>query len=157
MRIIGRQERWLAGLLIAGSALAAMAPLAEAGHGHGRRYRAPVVVRRAYDWDGARAPRHIYVARGSGTAPALAGFFGGLILGAVLADGASPHVLYRDPYCHEDFASLEIYSSHCRAHAHARAWTVIEGDGDRGCGGDRYERRYRDDRWDDDGDDGDDD
>lgn len=168
MKTMAIQRRWLAGLLIAGTALAATAPLAEAGHAYGRRYRGPAhetrVVRGAYGCDGGYAPRRTYIARRSSSGPALAGFFGGLVLGAALADRASSDVVYRDPYCHEDFSSLEIYASHCRSYHHPRTWSVIEVNGDHEGGRDRYDDRYdrryrqeRDDRWNDGGDDEDDD
>ena len=133
MKIISKSTRWVAGLLLAATVLASTAALAEAGHWRDRHFRGPVcaprMAHRGYDV--------YYARRGSGAGPALAGFFGGLVLGAVLAEGIHDREIYRDPYCHEDFASLEIYSSHCRAHHHARVYRVIEVGGN-GCG-DRYQ------------------
>jgi hypothetical protein len=130
----------IAALLIAAVATAAVAPAAEAKHGKSRRYkgyRYERVVSRDH------GHRHYYRDRGSSVGPALAGFVGGLALGVILSNTAERGYYYRDPYCHDRFASLDAYYSHCRRHHHPKVVQVINVNTGR-CA-DTY--RYDDGRW----------
>ena len=130
MRTFTNHRRWLAGLLLAAMATAAIAPLAEAGHARGRRYRGPMretrIVRPAYRPSYGYAPGSTYTVWHSNGGSVIAGFVGGLFLGATLANAPPAGLAYWDPYCHAGFPSLEAYYSHCRAHHHARTVAVIE-------------------------------
>jgi hypothetical protein len=121
-------KAWTAGLLLSVLAVTLAAPAAEAGHGRWRRYKnwdgggySRVVVNR-----GCAPSRVVEVHRYSSAGPALAGFIGGLALGAVLSRSAEPDYVYEDPYCHERFASLDIYRAHLRHYHHPRVVRVIE-------------------------------
>src|SRR5262245_16916176 len=90
----------LAGMAVTILALATVAPFAEAqGYrhrtGNSDYYRGSVVIHRSYPYGGT------YYRSSSSVGPALAGFFGGLLLGAVLTN-RSNQVVYRDPYCDRD-------------------------------------------------------
>ena len=134
-------HRMLAASLVAGLALGALAPAADAGHAYGKQrkwkryeYGPPVVERVAY------APAPVVEVHGSSCGvPVLAGFIGGVALGAVLSSAAHPApppgygppppaycpppaeycpepaaYAYWDPYCHARFASLDLYLAHLR-------------------------------------------
>jgi hypothetical protein len=123
-------NRALGILLPALLATAALAPVAQAGHGHGRvRYKG------AGPYDGgprmARVVRHppFYFEHHSGAGPAIAGFLGGLVLGTVLANAQPappPGTTYFDPYCDQRFVSLDLYGEHFCHHHHPRVIRVIE-------------------------------
>ena len=83
--------------------------------------------------------------RRSSEGPAIAGFLGGLFLGATLTHAAPDGYSYYDPYCHESFATLEIYRAHLRHYHHPNVVRVIELDNG------EYAHRYHDQhrRWDD--------
>ena len=49
-------------------------------------------------------------------------------MGATLAHAAPAGYAYYDPYCHEDFATLEVYRSHLYHHHHPGIVRVIEED-----------------------------
>lgn len=120
-----RQVRWMAGLLVAAVVLATVAPAAQADHSRGRRYKGgygPPVVTRYH------SPGSVYIVRRSSAGPAIAGFLGGLFLGATLAHAAPDGYVYHDPYCDEDFVSLEIYRTHLHRYHHPRIVRVIERD-----------------------------
>lgn len=143
MNFAHNTRRAVAIAMLAAISAALLAPAASADHG--RRYKGrprvvsgPPVVYRSY----APAPR--YYVRESGAAPVIAGFLGGLILGATVTHAAPPpDYYYYDPYCHERFASLEIYRRHVWRHEHPRVVRVIEvGSGD--CA---YSYRYDDGAW----------
>ena len=98
--------------------LALVAPAAEADHGRGRRYK-------GYR---GRGPERVIYQRSSSAGPALAGFIGGLVVGAAIARpqpyyetrySGGPRYSYGDPYCHERFSSLDRYGEHARRHHHA--------------------------------------
>ncbi|TMQ67452.1 MAG: hypothetical protein E6K78_04965 [Candidatus Eisenbacteria bacterium] len=143
MRKAPRTRRWVAELLLALVAVAILSPAAEASH-RWRRYRPAYrevrVVRSYY------APRTVvryrqpaygtYIVRRSNAGPVFAGFLGGLFLGASLAHAAPAGYVYYDPYCHESFATLDVYYSHVRVHHHPSVVRVIEADDDYGdwCG-----------------------
>jgi len=131
MKTLFHMRRWLTGLVLAGFAVTALSPVAQADH-RGRRdrgnpgYYPPPVVRHAY------APRRVvYYQRHSDAAPLFAGLIGGLVIGSALAHASehayapAPDDYYWDPYCHERFASLAIYRSHFRYHHHPRVVRVI--------------------------------
>ena len=130
MRTFMNSRRWQAGLLLATMATTAIAPLAEAGHANWRRFRGPAcetrVIRQAYHPSYGYLPHARDAACRSDGGGVIAGFVGGLFLGATLANAAPARVAYWDPYCHEGFPSLEVYVSHCRAYHHARTVTVIQ-------------------------------
>ncbi|MBI1796201.1 MAG: hypothetical protein HYR74_04025 [Candidatus Eisenbacteria bacterium] len=70
-------------------------------------------------------PGSTYIVRRSSAGPAIAGFLGGLFLGAVLADQAPRGYVYYDPYCHEEFTSLEAYRVHRHPFRHGALVRVI--------------------------------
>jgi hypothetical protein len=115
-------------VLVAAIVMVAVAPAAQADHRRGRRYKG---------WDRSyntrvvtryHSPGSVYVVRRSNAGPAIAGFLGGLFLGATLAHAAPDGFAYYDPYCDERFVSLEIYRSHLHHHHHPRVIRVIECD-----------------------------
>jgi hypothetical protein len=116
-----RHMRWMAGPLAAAILLAATAPAAQADHW--RRYKGEPPRIAPYHASGS-----VYIVRHSSAGPAIAGFLGGLFLGATLAHAAPAGYAYYDPYCDEDFVSLEVYRAHLRHHHHARIVRVIERD-----------------------------
>jgi hypothetical protein len=136
-----KHRRWLASVLIAAMSVAILAPTADAGHkgrrykGSGNRggdYRETGVVRQVYapvrTVRYVRSPHSTYVVRRSSAGPVIAGFLGGLFLGAAIANAAPVGYEYYDSYCDESFATLEIYHSHLRHHRHPRIVRVIEAD-----------------------------
>lgn len=72
------------------------------------------------------APCGRYAVWRSSRGPAIAGFLGGLFLGATLSHAAPSGFVYWDPYCHRGFASLELYEEHCERHAHGAEIDVVE-------------------------------
>ena len=122
-----RVTRWMTAALVAAIVLATVAPAAQADHRHrrykgwDRSYRTRVVTR-------PHASGSVYIVRRSSAGPAIAGFLGGLFLGATLAHAAPDGYLYHDPYCDESFVSLEIYRGHLRHHHHPRVIRVLERD-----------------------------
>ena len=120
-----RTMRWMTGALVTAMVLATVAPAAQAEHRRYSRYKGGCntrVVTRYY------SPGSVYVVRRSSAGPAIAGFLGGLFLGATLAHAAPDGFVYNDPYCDESFVSLEIYGAHLRHHHHPRIVRVIERD-----------------------------
>jgi len=131
---------WTAATTLAVLAATMVVPVAEAGHGHGggkgRRWKnrdydcGPRVVERVY------APRRRHVVeyrRHSSDGRTLAGFLGGVAVGALLSQATQSHrshaqVTYRyeDPYCHDRFASLEDCGAHMRGCDHPRVVRKIE-------------------------------
>jgi hypothetical protein len=116
----------MTGVLLAAFVMAALAPAADAGHR--RRYKG---------WDPGcntrvitryHSPGSVYIVRRSSAGPAIAGFLGGLFLGATLAHAAPDGYVYHDPYCGESFVTLEVYRSHLRHHHHPRIVRVLERD-----------------------------
>jgi hypothetical protein len=121
-------KTWIAGVMLAVLAVSLVAPIAEARHtGQWHRYK-------DRDYTGAprgaahgRAAARVFVShRSSSVGPAIAGFIGGLALGAVLSRASEPGYEYHDPYCRERFATLEIYRSHLHRCHHPRIVRVIE-------------------------------
>src|SRR5262245_34566989 len=99
MKRSNRIMRWMAGPLAAAILLAAIAPAALADHGRGRRYKgvAPVYCPTPVRYHSSGS---VYVVRRSSAGPAIAGFLGGLFLGATLAHAApagSAGYVYYDP------------------------------------------------------------
>lgn len=123
MKTSNRHMRWVTGVLLASIVMATLAPMAQAGS---RRYKGRDA---SY---GTRGPaRHhgsgsVYVVRRSSAGPAIAGFLGGLFLGATIAHAAPDGFAYHDPYCDRRFVSLEIYRTHLHRHHHPRVVRVIE-------------------------------
>jgi hypothetical protein len=148
MQRISNHPRWVAGFLLAASLMAFLSPIAEAGHRE-RRYRGDVrVVRRVF------APAPVvrfsgrpacgtYIVRRGGAGPVIAGFLGGLFLGASLASAAPDGYAYFDPYCHESFATLDLYYGHLCRHHHPRVVRVIEVESGRCI----HSYRYHDGDW----------
>jgi hypothetical protein len=127
----------MAVVLVVAMMTAMVAPAAMADRDRGRRYKG------GYHRSNHRSHGSVYVVRRSSAGPAIAGFLGGLFLGAALAHAAPAGYAYSDPYCEERFVSLEIYRSHLHRHHHPRVIRVVEIDGS-------YVRSYRYDdggRW----------
>ena len=148
-----KQTRWMAGLLGVALVSAMVAPAAQADHRRVRRYKGwpsynTRVVTRYY------SPGSVYVVRRSSAGPAIAGFLGGLFLGATLAHAAPAGYVYYDSYCDERFVSLEIYRAHLHRHHHPRVVRVVECDSGDWVNTYRYDdgdwRRCDDGDWDDD-------
>jgi hypothetical protein len=136
MRTRSKLQRFLTVGLLAVIVTGTLAPLAQA-HGRYRRYRGPVIERRVVVrpvYRSVRVVRRVPYARytvwRSGRGPVVAGFLGGLFLGATLANAAPHGYVYWDSYCHRGFASLELYDAHCRRHSHEHEIQVVEGDDD---------------------------
>ncbi len=110
-------------------ATATLASAAQADRGHRRGsdrgfFHGPRVVR---TW--GRGP--VIIERHSEAGPAIAGFLGGLVLGAVLSNAQPappppPAFVYYDPYCHERFASLAAYEAHLRYQDHPWVIDVLD-------------------------------
>ncbi len=143
MRPSIKHTRWMAGLLLAAIVMASAAPAAQADHRRDRRYK----------WKGPRyntqvvtryhSPTSVYIVRRSSAGPAIAGFLGGVFLGATLAHAAPAGFTYYDPYCDERFISLEVYRTHLHRHHHPRVVRVIELD----TGDCVHSYRYTDGGW----------
>lgn len=158
--MLPRLERPLAGLMLVTIALAIAAPAAHAGH---RKYK-----RSHGSYCETRVVRHVhhgprYVIRDRCDGSALAGFVGGLIVGAVVSHADAgpeysaprPAYDYYDPYCDIHFNTFDSCTPHFRHCDHPRVITVIETRSGRGVDRYRYEdgywRTWDDDRdWDDD-------
>ena len=143
MNTLTKIRRPVAIALLAMLATASVTPLAEAGRKN-RRHRdrdvrvehrvvvrpveRRVVVRRPHRAVRVvRRPHATYtVWRRSSHGEVIAGFLGGIFLGATLANAAPHGFTYWDPYCHRGFASLEVYYSHCSHHRHDRRIEVVE-------------------------------
>jgi hypothetical protein len=128
--------------------LASLAPVAEAAHGKKwrkkNRHETRVVIR-DYAPSYRHAPRYRssrYVVRRSNSGAIIAGFIGGLFLGATIANAAPAGYTYYDPYCHDHYSSLNTYYSHCRSHRHPHEVQVVAVRTDH-----RYDDRYRDRQW----------
>ena len=139
-------HRLVTGSLLATIALTALAPAAYAGHGR-ESYRK---VRR---FEHARREERVvcgpqsvveYRRSSSGGGSTLAGFLGGIAVGAIISSAAQSHASsrasydrepayypapqrceadvdrfsYGDPYCHERYSSLDLYVMHARRHCH---------------------------------------
>jgi hypothetical protein len=146
MLLSPHRRRVVTGVLQIAVLAATLAPAAEARRrGHDRYkpgpYREVKVVRHAPH----RGHGHgsVYVVRRSSAGPVIAGFLGGLFLGATLANAAPSGYEYYDPYCDADFASLEIYHAHLRRHHHPQVVRVIEVE----TGACAHTYRYDDHRW----------
>src|SRR5262245_17982588 len=127
MKTFLNHRRGITALLLAIAIVTSFASLAEANHGWRRYKGAPRqvrVVHRVYRPAYDCAPHGSYTVWRSGSGAAIAGFVGGLFLGATLANAAPAGYAYWDPYCHRSFASLEIYDSHCRGYHHAHSVNV---------------------------------
>lgn len=150
-----RFARWTAGLLLVLLATTLAAPAADAGHSkkkwkYRKAYDSPacetIVVRHRY-----APPRRVVVRHYDDPAPVLAGFLGGLFLGATLNHAASDGYFYYDPYCHERFASLDLYHRHFSKHYHPRIVRVVEVRTGRWVDSYHYDRgawRHWEDDWD---------
>ena len=148
MHARSRVQRIATAALLTSFVLGALAPAADAKP-H-RRYRGPVIERRVVSRPVYRQVRVVrrpsarYTVWRSHRGPVIAGFLGGLFLGATLANAAPHGFVYWDSYCHRGFASLEVYDAHCRRHSHAHVIEVVEAP-DEGYRDDSY-RRYDEDR-----------
>jgi hypothetical protein len=155
-------HKLIAGSLLATFTVIAVAPAAEAGHGWGqrRKFRSfePASCAQGGGYATRRVVEYRHVSRGDGGST-LAGFLGGLAIGAIITSAAQSHSQpvceqpayappppdycpparevyggygYEDPYCHERYASLELYLRHTsRGCNHPRIVRVIDNrDGD---------------------------
>lgn len=146
MNLKSLQHRLIAGTLLATFAVTTLAPAAFAGHGegHSRKYRRqdrPVFAGRV-----SYVPQRVveFRHRSNGGGSTLAGFLGGIAVGAILTSAAQSHAgtraqcaqqpaysgpaaycpapeerySFEDPYCRERFSSLDGYLSHARGHCH---------------------------------------
>jgi hypothetical protein len=170
MQVFSR-SRWISGLLLVAVATTTLAPMAEAGRrGRSRwkdrdSYCETREVRQVY------APRRARYKRSQGyssyrvvrsdAGPIIAGFVGGLFLGATLANAAPAGYEYYDPYCNTEYSNLRTYNAHLRGGCgHAN---VVHVRADEGYRGNRsyheseqvteYRREYRREVRQDDGDD----
>ena len=130
MRTGSSVQRLVSCALLTVFVFGAWTPAAEAGR---RRYRAPYIERRVIvrrpvyrEVRVVRRPYARYTVWRSHRGPMIAGFLGGLFLGATLSNAAPHGFVYWDSYCHRGFASLEIYETHCRRHAHPHVIQVVE-------------------------------
>ena len=115
-------KKVLAGFAVTTLALATVAPLAEASGyrtNNSDYYRGPVAIHRSY-----YPARGYYYQRSSSVGPALAGFFGGLLLGAVLTNHSN-QVVYRDPYSDQAYYSRQEFIDHCNAAYHPRRILIV--------------------------------
>jgi hypothetical protein len=154
MNLSIRSRRCVTGVLLAAVVLAAVAPAAQADRRGERRYKN---VRPAYSTrvvTRSHSPGSVYIVRRSSAGPAIAGFLGGLFLGAALAHAAPDGFSYYDPYCDERFVSLEVYRGHLHRHHHPRIVRVIELDTGDCVRSYRYQdggwRDWHDEGWDED-------
>lgn len=145
MTLSNRHTRWMAGALLAAIVLAMLAQAAQADDRRGRRYKGRVASCETRVITRYHSPGSVYVVRRSSAGPAIAGFLGGLFLGATLAHAAPDGFIYQDPYCDESFVSLEIYRAHLRHHHHPRVVRVIARD----SGDCIHTWQYRDGNWED--------
>ena len=124
--------RGLGVLLLATAAAVTLVPAAQAGHAYGRvRYKGPGRVLGGPGIVRVVERRPIFSERHSDVGPAFVGFLGGLVLGSVLSNAhpappPPPVYGYYDPYCREDFPSLESYERHLDWHRHPRLIEVVE-------------------------------
>ena len=134
MSLRSRLQRVVTVALMAAVVLGTLAPHAEAKHRH-RRYkvrgaerRVVVVERPVYRSVRVvrQAPYASYTVWRSERGPVIAGFLGGLFLGATLTNAAPHGFVYWDSYCHRGFASLGLYDAHLRRHAHEHVIQVVE-------------------------------
>lgn len=121
-----RIQRWMAGALLAALVTAVLAPAVQADHKKKRRYKYVVPVRETRGVTHYHSPRSVYVVRRSSAGPVIAGFLGGVFLGATLANAAPAGFTYYDPYCDQRFVSLEVYGTHLHRHHHPGIVRVIE-------------------------------
>jgi hypothetical protein len=122
MNWMTRHNRWIAVTALAAVLAAGIAPAASADSRkkRPRRDREVRVVYRDY------RPTSTYIVRRSNSAgPAIAGFLGGLFLGAALAHAAPVGYVYEDPYCGQRFHSLDVYHRHFVRHRHPGVIHVV--------------------------------
>lgn len=122
MRVFSRFNGWMSALLVIAMAMATLAPAAEAGRRGKSRYKhagyhQTRVVRQVFVPRRVRyhAPRYHYSSYRvvySDAGPVIAGFIGGLFLGATLANAAPAGYEYYDPYCEVGYSSLRAYHAH---------------------------------------------
>lgn len=158
MRNNGLMRTGMAMLTLASLALTTVAPAADASHrGNGRRWKSRGSYASDYGYGrGGYRTRVIEVRRSSSCAgPTIAGFIGGVALGAALSSRPSQgydrydygyardEYDYYDPYCGRRYDTLDACSAHYGSCGHRRVVTVIsEETGD--CV-DNY--RYGNGRW----------
>lgn len=138
MNLHSTHHRLIAGALIATFAISALAPAAHAGRGRGHEHKYRRYERAAFPVRVYRAPvRVVEYRRGSGGGSTLAGFLGGIAVGAIITSAAQSHAgtrgacaqpaycaepevrySFEDPFCRERFASLDLYLSHAQRHCH---------------------------------------
>ena len=147
MNLTPKLHRLVTGTLLASMIVATSASIASADS-RNRRYKGD--RRGGYNtrvvYRDVRPSSTYIVRRSSSAGPAIAGFLGGLFLGAAIAHSAPTGYSYYDPYCHERFASLDVYRAHSHRHHHAGIVRVVAIDsgsyvGTYGCEDDgRYTR-----------------
>jgi hypothetical protein len=163
MNLHPHHHRLIAGTLLATLAVSTLAPAAFAGRGGDatwkvRRQERPVFAGRvAYTPQRVVEFRHHSHGGGGST---LAGFLGGIAVGAILTSAAQSHASshvecapqpvysappqvscpapveeysFEDPFCRERFSSLDLYMSHVRRHGHHALVAQVIDDRDGDC------------------------
>jgi len=161
-----QHHRLIAGTLLATIALAALAPAAYADHGWGHAKKGGRDGRPPFAEHASWGPRgYAEFHRHSEGGATLAGFLGGLAVGAIVTSAVVSHPApapvvysapppacdpapaydpppggaddqgysYEDPYCHERFASLEVYMAHDRRFGHHPLVAQVIDDRDGRC------------------------
>jgi hypothetical protein len=101
-----------------------------------RRVREVRYVERTYHRPAYRSSRYgTYVVRRSNAGPVIAGFIGGLFLGATLANTPPRGYDYYDPYCHQRFSTLNQFHREAYAHRHTHELRVVSCESEWGCRG----------------------
>jgi hypothetical protein len=125
-------RRLTAAVLLGSFVLAASAPVAEAGNGgKGRKYKRHHAAR-VHHTTHRTVVRHVHT-HDCGV-PTLAGFVGGLIVGAAVSSAYAapppppppPQYYYYDPYCDVRYSSIDACTPHFRACHHPRTVRVID-------------------------------
>ena len=141
-------HRLVTGSLLATLSLAALAPAAYAGRGRESHRKVRRFERERCDERVTFVPQRVveYRRRSSCGSSTLAGFLGGVAVGAIISSAAQSNAgsrasygrepayypppqrydsdddrySYGDPFCHERYSSLDLYVTHARRHCHHR-------------------------------------
>src|SRR5437016_2611807 len=105
-------HRLIAGSLLATFAIAALAPAAQAGHGYGQYRKVRGYERPACAGRGGYESRRVVEYRRDGGGSTLAGFLGGLAIGAILTSAAQSHAS-ANVVCERQPVSYAPAPAHC--------------------------------------------